>query len=179
MEEKDEVLEYMINKEWTKKSKIEGKWYLFKLAQKSIKSENLENKIGGVLILNQVIEQLLREVILSSLAYVKAEIWPASIELNIQTSKATFGKLIEYFKKFAIKKHNREILIKDLEELNVNRNKLVHNLFDIKDEKNLEIELSRYDEISEEIIGLLVEYYNAISDELFDLDKRVDFKLFE
>lgn len=178
MEEKDEVLEYMVNKEWTKESKIEGKLYLFRMAQESIKSDKLQNKIGGVLIINQVIEQLLREIIIASLSYVRAEIWPTNIELNIQTSKATFGKLIEYFKKFAIKKYNREVLIKDLEELNINRNKLVHNLFDIKDESNLKKELEKYEEISDELIQLLFEYYNAISEELFDLDDRVEFESF-
>lgn len=177
MEEKDEVLEYMINKEWTKESKIEGKWYLFRLAQESIKSDKLQDKIGGILIINQVIEQLLREIIIASLSYVRAKIWPADIELNVQTSKATFGKLIEYFKKFTIKKYNREVLIEDLEELNTNRNKLVHNLFDIKDESNLKKELEKYEEISDEVIKLLFEYYNAISEELFDLDDRVDFRL--
>jgi hypothetical protein len=95
------------------------------------------------------------------LLYVRAEIWPTNIELNIQTSKATFGKLIEYFKKFVIKKYNRDILIEDLEELNINRNKLVHNLFDIKDESNLKKELEKYEEISEEVIQLLIEYYNG------------------
>ena len=176
MEEKDEVLEYMINKEWTKESKIEGKIHLFKMAQESIKSEKLQDKIGGVLILNQVIEQLLREIIIASLSYVRAEIWPTEVELNIQTSKATFGKLIEYFKRFAIKKYNREILIKDLEKLNMNRNKLVHNLFDIKDESNLKEELKKYEEISDEVIELLIEYYNAISDGFFELTDRVDFE---
>lgn len=177
MEEKDEVLEYMKNKEWTKENKIESKKYLVRMAQSNMKSKKLENKIGGVLILNQIIEQLLKEVIISSIAYIKAEIWPSEVELSIQISKATLGKLIDFFKKFAIKKCNREVLINLLEKLLIYRNKLVHNLFDLKDEKNICEELIEYDNLSESIIELLIEYYNEISEQLFELDKRVNFDL--
>lgn len=175
MEEKDEVLEYMTNKEWTKESKIERKKSLVRMAKSNMKSKKLENKIGGVLILNQIIEQLLREVIISSIAYIKAEIWPSEVELTIQTSKATLGKLIELFKKFVIKEYNREVLIKLLERLLIYRNKLVHNLFDIKDVKSICKELMEYDKLSESVIELLIEYYNAISEQLFELDQRVNF----
>lgn len=175
MKEKDEVLEYMKNKEWTKESKIESKMNLVRMAQSNMKSNKLENKIGGVLILNQIIEQLLREVIISSIAYIKAEIWPSEVELTIQTSKATLGKLIDFFKKFAIKKYNREVLIDLLEKLLIYRNKLVHNLFDLKDEKSICKELIEYDNLSESVIELLIEYYNAISEQLLELDKRVNF----
>ncbi len=70
---------------------------LVRMAQSNMKSNKLENKIGGVLILNQIIEQLLREVIISSITYKKEEIWPSEVELTIQTSKATLGKLIDFF----------------------------------------------------------------------------------
>ena len=176
MEERDEVLEYMINKEWEKESKIERKYYLLEIAQNSKNSEELSNKIGGMLIFNQITEQLLKEAIICSIAYIKAEIWPTSVQFDLQISKATFGKLIEYFKQFAIKKYNREILMKYLEKLNHGRNEVVHNLFDIEDTEVLKEKLNKYDELSEEVIVLLIEYYNAICDDLYDLDNRVNFE---
>lgn len=176
MEEKDEVLEYMANKEWQKESKIEGKNNLFRMAKESKKSEKLSNKIGGMLIYNQIIEQLLKEIIVCSIAYIKAEIWPTSVKLDVCVSKLTFGKLIEYFKKFVIKKYNREILIKYLEQLNNCRNEIVHKLFDFNEINQINLKLDEYGDLSDEVINLLLEYYNVISEELNDLDKRVNFE---
>lgn len=96
--------------------------------------------------------------------------------MDINISKLTFGKLIEYFKKFVIKKYNREILIKYLEELNRQRNEIVHKLFDFEEVMQIETKLIEYGEMSDEVIGLLLEYYNSISEELFDLEKRVNFE---
>ena len=137
MEEKDEVLEYMINKMWLNESKLERKYYLFEIAKESKNSEELSTRIGGVLIFNQITEQLLKEVIMCSIAYVKAEIWPTDIELKIKIQRATFGKLIDYFKQFTIKKYNREVLIESLMRLNKNRNEIVHKLFDIENSEIL------------------------------------------
>lgn len=67
------------------------------------------------------------------------------------------------------------MLINLLEKLLIYRNKLVHNLFDLKDEKSICKELIEYDNLSESVIELLIEYYNAISEQLFELDKRVNF----
>lgn len=176
MDEKDEVLEFMINREWCKESKIEGKLYLLKRAQESKEANQLSTRIGGMLIYNQIVEQLLKEIIICSIGYIKAEIWPSSVQMDINISKLTFGKLIEYFKKFVIKKYNREILIKYLEELNRQRNEIVHKLFDFEEVMQIETKLIEYGEMSDEVIGLLLEYYNSISEELFDLEKRVNFE---
>ncbi len=176
MEENDEVIEYMINREWEKESKIERKRFLFNIAKESKDSEEISQKIGGMLIFNQIAEQLLKEVIICSIGYLKAEIWPTSIEFNLQLTKCTFGKLIEYFKQLTIKEYNREILIECLEKLNKNRNDMVHKLFDIENIDVLKKKLNEYDELSEETIELLLEYYNAICERLIELDGRVDFK---
>ena len=176
MEEKDEVLEYMVNREWEKESKIESKHFLLNIAKESRNSEELSTKIGGMLIFNQITEQLLKEIIICSIGYLKAEIWPASIEFNLQISKASFGKLLEYFKQFVIKEYNKDILIKHLEELNKSRNEMVHRLFDIEDMNELKNKLDDFGNMSLEVIELLVEYYNAICDNLYELDDRVNFE---
>ena len=44
MEEKYEVIEYMINREWEKESKIERKQFLFNIAKESKDSEELLQK---------------------------------------------------------------------------------------------------------------------------------------
>lgn len=176
MQEKDEVLEYMINREWEKESKLTRKKYLLELAKESKDSSSISSKIGGMLIFNQITEQLLKEVIVSSIAYVKAEIWPTDVEFSISISKATFGKLIEFFKQFAIKQNNSEELVKFLEKLNVSRNEIVHKLFDIDEVALLGKKLDKYGELAESVIVLLMKYYSGICEYFYDLDRRVDFE---
>ena len=91
-------------------------------------------------------------------------------------TKKQLEKLNEIIKIFTIKEYNREILIECLEKLNKNRNDMVHKLFDIENIDVLKKKLNEYDELSEEAIELLLEYYNAICERLIKLDGRVDFK---
>jgi hypothetical protein len=172
------VLDFMINKEWEKDYKVDRKLYLIDLAKKSFEEKDISKKIGGMLIYNQVVEQLLKEVIICSIGYIKAEIYPSSIKMEINLDKSTFGKLIEYFNQYAVKEYNRDIIEKYLKMLNEDRNKVVHKLFDIKNIDKLEKDLDNYSELAYEVIILLNEYYDQICWRLYDLDERVDFSSF-
>ncbi|MDF2866214.1 MAG: hypothetical protein K0R72_1032 [Clostridia bacterium] len=172
----DTVLEYMINKEWEKDYKAKRKIYLINLAEKSKREKDISNKIGSMLIYNQVIEQILKEVIICSVGYIKAEIWPSSIQLDINLDRATFGVLIEYFKQYAVKEYNRDIILEYLQKLNIERNKVVHKLFDIEDIRKLSKQLNEYGDLAYELIILLNEYYDQICWRLYDLNDRVDFE---
>ena len=127
----DEVLAFMVNKEWEKDEKEERKLYLLKIARDSSKCDDSTQKIGGMLIYNQIIEQLLKEIIIGSIAYVKAEIWPAEVKMNFNFNKMPLGNLINSFEQYATKEHNREIIIKYLREYSEKRNVVVHNLFGV------------------------------------------------
>lgn len=105
--EMDEVLAFMVNKDWEKDEKASRKVYLHKIARESSKSDVPAQKIGGMLIYNQIIEQLLREIVIGSIAYVKAEIWPAEVQLDFKFNKMPLGNLISSFEQYATKETNR------------------------------------------------------------------------
>lgn len=171
----DAVLEYMINKEWKKDYKYERKIHLLKLAKEGIDGDNISNKIGSMLICSQVVEQFLKEVILCSVAYIKAEIWPSEIELSLDFEKATFGNLITMFKRFAVKTHHRDEIVLKLKELNTLRNEVVHKLFDIEDIEVLGEILNGYYDSAFDTISMLSKYYGEVCWYLNDLDNRVEF----
>ena len=173
----DEVLEFMVNKEWEKDDKAERKIYLLSIARKSSESSDVAQKIGGMLIYNQIIEQLLREIIVASISYIKAEIWPMQISLNINLGKMTMGNLTACFEQNAIKERNCKVIIKHLKEYTQKRNAVVHNLFGLPDIETLSEEIDEYDVLAEKIILLLLEYYNEICMHFYDLDRRVEFDL--
>lgn len=172
------ILEYMINKEWEKDYKQKRKLYLIDLAKNSFAEKDISKKIGGILIYNQVLEQLLKEIIVCSICYIKAEIYPSSISMEINLDKLTFGRLIDYFKQYAIKEYNKNIIENYLKKLNKDRNKVVHKLFDLEDINVLENELNKYNDLAYEVIHLLNEYYEHICYRLHDLGERVDFSCF-
>lgn len=126
-----EVLKFMKNKEWAEDYKIDRKTYLFNLAIQSFIDSDISKKIGGVLIYNQVVEQMLKEVIYCSINYIKAEIYPCIIKMTINLEKLTFGQLIEQFNQYVIKEYNRKFIEEYLKKLNIERNKVVHKLFDV------------------------------------------------
>ncbi len=170
----DEVINFMINKDWEKDYKRERKIFLLNIATECEKSDKTADVIGGILIYNQLIEQLLKETIICSIGYIKAEIWPASVQMNLSFDKATFGTLIEYFKQFAIKEYNRDVILKYLKDIKKMRNDVVHNLFDVPDIKNIKNGLKDYYGKSYELFMLLNEYYDQICWNLYDLSDRVD-----
>ena len=96
--------------------------------------------------------------------------------LACDIDKATFGKMIEYFKQFATLESNREPILSHLKKFNTKRNQVVHDLFDIKDLNRLAEELDDYADLADEILRLLVEYENEVCENLCALANRVNFK---
>lgn len=171
----DEIVGYMINREWANESKVDRKTYLIRLAMESKISRDISAKIGAMLIYNQVIEQFMIDIIELSIYYIKAEIWPASVSLKIDFDRTTFGKMIELFKQYATVEYNRDVLLSDLKKYCKKRNEVVHNLFDIEDLDLLANELDEYAGLAEEILHLLIEYDNQVCEKFCDLENRVDF----
>ena len=90
MNEQD-VVSYVVNRQWTVDQKADRKRYLYRLAQQSKKDPDIASKIGGMLIYNQLIEQFMTDIVKMSIQYIKAEIWPVVVEMDIDIDKATFG----------------------------------------------------------------------------------------
>lgn len=171
-----DTVSYMKNRQWETDQKAQRKRYLYQLAQKSKHDPDIASKIGGMLIYNQVIEQFLIDIVKMSIHYIKAEIWPVTVELDIDIDKATFGKVIEYFKQFATMESNRDQILTYLKKHNTKRNQVVHDLFDIQDMDALARELDDYAELADEILDLLIEYDKQVCGNFCDLCKRSDFR---
>ena len=175
----DEAVNFMINKEWEKDYKFKRKKYLLTIATECEKSNKDSDIIGGILIYNQLIEQLLKESIICSISYIKAEIWPINVQLDIDFEKATFGTLIDYFKKFTIKEHNYDIIINYLKDIKKIRNNIVHNLFNIPKIEDLKDISKNYYNISNKLVKLLNTYYEQLCYRLYELSERVEWDLFK
>lgn len=171
------VVKYMKERQWATDQKTERKRYMCRLARQSKTDPDIASKIGGMLIYNQVIEQFLSDIIRMSIYYIKARIWPVAVSLDIDLEKATFGKMIEYFKQYATVEPNRELILSLLTKFNTKRNQVVHDLFDINDLSRLAIELNDYAELADEIIALLTEYDNQVCENFCELDRRRSFSV--
>ena len=174
----EDIITYMVDEKWGDDVKADRKRFLLKLAKDSSVNPDIASKIGSMLIYNQLLEEYLKDIVEYSAYYIKAEIWPADVDLSFDFSKATFGDLIRSFKRFAMKEYNRDIIIDNLTKYNQKRNKVVHHLFGIEDLSALAIELDEYAEIAEELFYLLLEYDNCICEKFCDLSNRVDFRDF-
>jgi hypothetical protein len=152
----------MRNQNWQADQKKGRRRYLHRLAQQSRKDPDIASKIGGMLIYNQVIEELLTSIVEMSINYIKAEIWPVSVSLEMDLEKATFGKIIEYFTQFATVEPNRELILSHLKKFNIKRNQVVHDLFDIEDLSKLGQELDEYARLADEILRLLTDYEEQV-----------------
>lgn len=170
-----DVAEYMASRAWERDQKAQRKRYLYKLARESKKDPDIASKIGGMLIYNQVIEQVLADIVQMSIYYIKAQIWPVVVELDVDLEKATFGKVIEYFKQYATVEPNRDQILSHLKKFNSKRNVVVHDLFDIESMNNLAKELDDYADLADEILLLLMEYEKQVCDNFCSLDSRMDF----
>lgn len=171
------VVTYMAEHKWAADQKSQRKRYMCRLAQQSKKDKDIASKIGGMLIYNQVIEQFLSDIIEMSIYYIKARIWPVAVSLDIDLDKATFGKMIEYFKQYATVEPNRDLILSHLTKFNTKRNQVVHDLFDIHDLNKLAIELNDYAQLADEIIDLLAEYDNQVCENFCELDRSKKFQL--
>lgn len=156
------ISDYMRNQNWQADQKKGRRRYLHRLAQQSRKDPDIASKIGGMLIYNQVIEELLTSIVEMSINYIKAEIWPVSVSLEMDLEKATFGKIIDYFTQFATVEPNRELILSHLKKFNIKRNQVVHDLFDIEDLSKLGQELDEYARLADEILRLLTDYEEQV-----------------
>ena len=156
------ISDYMRNQNWQADQKKGRRRYLHRLAQQSRNDPDIASKIGGMLIYNQVIEELLTSIVEMSINYIKAEIWPVSVSLEMDLEKATFGKIIEYFTQFATVEPNRELILSHLKKFNIKRNQVVHDLFDIEDLGKLGQELDEYARLADEILRLLTDYEEQV-----------------
>lgn len=172
----NDVVSYMVNRQWTVDQNAERKRYLCRLAQQCKFDRDIASKIGGMLIYNQVIEQCLTDIAKMSIYYIKADVWPVTVDLDIDIDKATFGKVIEYFTQFATIEPNREQILSKLKKYNSKRNQVVHDLFDIQDLGHLARELDDYAKLADEILKLLMEYEDQVCENFNELSKRVNFK---
>ena len=102
-----------------------------------------------------------------------------SVSLEVELDKATFGKLIEYFKQFATVESNREVILSFLKKFNIKRNEVVHDLFDIRDLDRLALELQEYAELADKIVRLLADYDRQVYENFCELEKRVDFRKYQ
>ncbi len=171
-----EIVHYMVRREWAKDRKAERMKYLTQLARQSKSDPDIAHKIGGMLIYNQVIEESLTNIVDLSIHYIKADLWPVTMELDIRNNKETFGKVIELFRQYATIEPNREILLEDLAKYNIQRNKVVHDLFDIEDLCNLPRELDEYANLADRILALLDEYEDEVCKNFRELEIRVNFR---
>lgn len=167
-------MDYITCKKWNTRQNSDRIRYLHRLAKDSKYDRDISGKIGGMLIYNQIIEQILVNIIEMSIFYVKAEIWPVSVSFDVELDKATFGKMIEYFRQFATIEENRDQILSYLRKYNTKRNQVVHDLFDIEDLQQLARELNEYAELADEIIALLRGYSQQVCDNFTDLDARED-----
>ena len=158
----DDLIRYIKSRKWAEDQKTDRKMFLFRQAQKSKEAPDFAGKIGGILIYNQVIEQFLADIVEMSIFYIKAKLWPVTVEMDVELDKATFGKVIEYFRQFATVEKNRDLILSNLRKFNTKRNEVVHDLFDVEDLRKLYDELAEYAELADEIILMLDEYDNQV-----------------
>lgn len=172
----DPVHGYLLNQEWKKDEKMKRKQELLKLAKDSFVAKDVSRKIGGVLIYNQVVEELLKEVILCSASCIKVQIHPNVFTPDINFEKSTFGYLIKLFKQYAIYNNGRDNLLTHLKILNEERNVIVHELFELNFEE-LEVKLDHYSQVVVDVITKLMSYYQEICEELNAISERIDFEV--
>lgn len=165
------LIRYIKSRRWAEDQKTDRKMFLFRLAQKSKEDPDFAGKIGGILIYNQVIEQFLADIVEMSIFYIKAKLWPVTVEMDVELDKATFGKVIEYFRQFATVGPNRELILSHLKKFNIKRNQVVHDLFDVEDLHKLYDELAEYADLADEIILLLDEYDDQVCRNFCQLER--------
>ena len=175
MQDDPNFYRYIRERKWAIDQNTDRKMFLFRIAKRSAENQDFAAKIGGILIYNQVIEQFLADIIEMSIYYIKAAALPVQIKLEAELDKATFGKMIESFRQYAIVTSNQEKILSYLKKFNIKRNQIVHDLFDVEDLGQLYRELTAYSELADEIILLLDEYDNQICKHFCQLEQQIDF----
>lgn len=172
------IFKTMNNYEWRIDQQKERKIDLLEIANKINKESSISDKIGGLLIWQQVIEQMLKEIICTSITYIKAEIWPTKVNYNVKFNDKTFVKIISDYDLYSLDYEAKDKIVQKLKTINNNRNTIIHKIFDIENLNKLEdlfeINFSSYNEI----MLLLLNHYLKIYDCLEDLSKRVNWNNF-
>ena len=172
----EKFFQYIRQRKWAQDQNTDRKMYLFRVARNSAEQPDIAAKVGGILIYNQVIEQFLADIIEMSIYYIKASVLPVSVDLTVELDKATFGKMIEYFRQYAIAEVNQEQILHRLKKFNTKRNQVAHDLFDVADLELLSQELSDYGNLANEIIFMLDEYDNLVCKKFCELEKQRNFQ---
>lgn len=170
------IFESMKDKKWWIDKFKTRKLELIKSSRKIHSSSSISQKIGGILLWQQVIEQFLKEIVQISLTYVKAEIWPIKVDFKVDYDKKTFGQIIEIYTNYSVDYEDRPKIIEQLKIINKNRNLIVHKMFEVENLDDLE-ELfeSSYDS-HEGLLQLLLDHYILVANNLESLEKKVDWK---
>ena len=175
-QQEEDIIQYVLQRKWAVDHKLSRRRYMTRLARESRNDPDIASKIGGMLIWNQVIEQMLKDIVDTSIHFIKARIWPVSVSLQLDLDGATFGKVIDYFRQYATVQEDREEILARLKKFNTKRNQVVHDLFDIGDLKRLGAELDGYATLAEETMALLEKYDERVCDDFRELERRVDFR---
>lgn len=173
-----EILEMMSNPTWWFDKQKKRKLELLRSARRVRKTSSISAKMGGVLIWQQVLEQFLKEIILTSISYIKAEIWPTKIDFKVDLDRKTFGQLINDYENFSLDYKDKNKILTKLRFVNDNRNKIVHKLFNIDNMIDLEDYFKSNFKTYEELLPLILDHYCDIGECLEDLTKRVDWEDF-
>lgn len=174
----DFVVDYMVNKKWEIDDFHDRKNKIITTLKTISKKSDITSKLGGFLLCIQFEEQLLKEAIQISSNYIKAEIWPSKVDLYVDLNEKTFGSLITYFKHNSIEFDTKTDLINLLNIQNKLRNKIVHNIFQAKSLKLIEKDVDRVIEEFDDVVVMLLNYYDKVCYYLYDLARGVDFSLF-
>lgn len=156
---------YIDKKQW-REDINSRKREIFNLIQKGKKSPSILERLGCVLLYNQFNEDLIKEILLLSYAYLTLKLKPKKIDMNLSFDNDTFGILINKFQQFAIKEYNYDLLLGYLKESNKQRNILTHQIIKIKNNKRTKEVLNKYIDYSQECCMLLVEYLNVLLNDI-------------
>ena len=152
------ITEYMKSNGWKTDIENLSKKYILNIAQTDYVNECTPNKIGGVLIYNQIVEQIMRETIDLSIKYIRANLWPDEINLTIDFKNKSFESLFNLFKQFAINGTAKDIVVSGLEEYNTLRRKTLYNISSMPTDKELIVDLNLHKDLGENVIYLLCKY---------------------
>lgn len=167
--EDKKIIEYMTSRKWEFDEFHKIKIDMLNLARKHSKEEDICEKIGAMLLFNQVIESFIKDCIDKSIKYIKAEISPTQVSLKTKYD-VTFGQLIKKLDTFGLENEKKDLIITSLEELNEERNQIVHNI--LKKIKQGGFSLENYFEKAEDSLEILISYYLDILDYLEELKSR-------
>lgn len=157
--------QYIKDKKWREIDNLRRN-EIYDLIKTGHNSNSLLEKLGCVLLYNQFNEDLIKENLILSYTYVTLQLRPKKININLSFDNDTFGVLINKFKQLAIQEYNYKTLIQCLKEMNKKRNLLVHQILKIKNTKKIKEILNEYIFFSEECRKLLIEYLNALLNDI-------------